>query len=548
MSSGNAPLEDTKVLHGFDDTVKAVENALCKTRVRWDSCVDAAAPSISMTQIRKTYFDAGERGVKIRYITEITKDNLGYCKEIMKIAELRHFARLKGSFAVSDTEYVAGIKDDSGQFTGCIYSNVRQMVEHHRSIFEMFWHNALPAESRIREIEGGITLSVLQIISNPADSLQRAYDRIKSAKEEVLIMFSTPNAVRRQLRMGVYQAIEEAAAKSVKIRVLVPADKELEERLKEIKSALPQIEIKNIGERLKTRISIWVVDRRESFIFETKDDTKDSSYEALGQSIYSNSETAGASFASIFESIWNQSELYEKLKEVNAMKEEFINVAAHELRTPVLPIILSAEELAEEEGQRVQKNDRVRIILRNARRLRKLTNDILDVSRIESNTFHLRKEESDLRELIEESIQDAYFTLSENNKEQDVKIHLEYGLPAGMRQIPLDKDRTRQVVANLLDNAIKFTEHGTITVSVKQSEKFSSSVEIRVSDTGKGIDGSIKDRLFEKFMTKSEKKGSGLGLYLCKAIVEAHGGKIWVEDNNLGGGKGATFAFTLPIK
>lgn len=494
-----------------------------------------------MAQLRKAYLDARERGVKIRYITEITKDNLAYCKEITKIAELRHFTRLKGSFAVSDTEYVAGIKDDSNQFTSCIYSNVRQMVEHQRSVFEMFWHNAVPAESRIREIEGGITLSVMEIISNPADSLQRAYDRIKSAKEEVLIMFSTPNAVRRQLRMGALQVIEEAAAKNVKIRMLVPADKELQEKVKEIKSAPTRIEIKNIDERLKTRISIWVIDRKESFIFETKDDTKDNSYKAIGQSAYSNSETTGTSFASIFESIWNQSELYERLREVNAMKEEFINVAAHELRTPVLPIILSAEELAEEIGT---QNGKVRVILRNAKRMSKLINEILDVSRIESNTFRLRKEESDLKELIEESIQDANFALSEN-KEQDVKIQLEYDIPIRMRQIPLDKDRIRQVLANLLDNAIKFTERGTITVSVKQSEKFASCIEVRVSDTGKGIDGSIRDRLFEKFVTKSE-KGSGLGLYLSKAIVEAHGGKLWVEDNL--DGKGTTFAFILPIK
>ncbi len=230
---------------------------------------------------------------------------------------------------------------------------------------------------------------------------------------------------------------------------------------------------------------------------------------------------------------------YERLTEQDKIKDEFINIAAHELRTPVLPIILSAEGLAEDVGT---DNNKIEIILRNAKRINKLTNDILDVSRIKSNTFRLQKEMISVKKLIEESIQDILFKMAEN-KNPNLKIAFESRLPEGKDEIVADRGRLNQVLANLLDNAVNFTDQGMITVTIQQA-KDPGFMEVRVADTGKGIDPAIRPKLFEKFVTKSEKaKGTGLGLYLCKAIVEAHGGKIWAEDNI---GKGAVFAFTLP--
>jgi hypothetical protein len=190
-------------LYGFEQVIATVGKALRRAEKQWDGCVDADIPSVSMGELKQTYHDAKERGVKIRYITEITKENLDYCKEIMKVAELRHFAGLKGIFAVSDDEFVAGLKDDStNRLSHCIYSNVKQMVRHQGIVFDILWQNAVPAKARIREIEEGITLSVMEIIERSQDSVERVYARVKSANKEVLIMFSTPNAMRRQLRMG----------------------------------------------------------------------------------------------------------------------------------------------------------------------------------------------------------------------------------------------------------------------------------------------------------------------------------------------------------
>ena len=540
MSADISPTERTKVVQGIENTVRTIGNALNRTRNIWDACVDPFTPSLSARELMKMYLEAKERGVTVRYITEITKDNLVYCKEIMKVAEVRHLTGIKGSFAVGDEEYVAGIREEgSTEFTHCIYSNVKRLVLHNRSIFEMFWQNAAPAESRIKEIEDGITLSVMEIIQNPRESLRSAYLNVKSAKEEVLIMFSTPNAVRRQMREDRMQAIKEAAEHNVRIRMLVPADEKVWDKIKEIESTMRHVEIRSIDKSMKTKITILVIDRSESFIFETKDDSKDDPYDAIGRSAHSTSDAMGLSFASILESIWNQSELYEKLKEMDSMKDEFINIAAHELRTPVVPIMLSAENLAD----LMPDDENVRIIRRNAARMVKLTNDILDGSRIESGSLRLKKERGDLKRLCEDAVQDAIFAMPEN-KRQSVQVSFEYGFPE--ETVAFDRERIRQVLTNLIDNAVKFTKEGTISVRVGKSANYPDHLEVRVIDTGSGIDGSVRDRLFEKFVTKSDTAGgAGLGLYLAKGIVEAHGGRIWVEDNIKG--RGATFAFTLPL-
>jgi signal transduction histidine kinase len=230
---------------------------------------------------------------------------------------------------------------------------------------------------------------------------------------------------------------------------------------------------------------------------------------------------------------------YDRLKEQDVIKDEFINIAAHELRTPVLPIVLSAENLADS----MPGDENVKIILRNANRITKLTNDILDVSRIESNTFKLQKQKVNVTRLVDEVIQDAQLRIS---PQQNLRIAFESSVPAAMEELMIDRSRINQVLVNIVDNAVNFSDSGTIRVVMAQDEE-PGFVRISVIDSGKGIDPSVRDKLFGKFVSKSDRaKGTGLGLYLCKAIVEAHGGTIRGE-NNKGGSGGATFSFTLPV-
>ena len=261
----------------------------------------------------------------------------------------------------------------------------------------------------------------------------------------------------------------------------------------------------------------------------------------------------------------------EQLKIHDRMQKEFINVAAHELRTPIVPILGFSELLyskikgrQQQKGQgqqeEQQEEEMLETILRNAIRLHQLTEDILDVTRIESNTLKLRKERFNLNDVIVDAVEDYREQIANGN----VKLMYE---PGNNNTLVVEADRRRvtQVISNLLNNSIKFTKEGTVTVTTTIRRKDvvdrdnrgeggegAAEVVIAVQDTGSGIDPELMPRLFTKFATKSY-QGTGLGLFISKSIVEAHGGKIWAENNNNNGSdsdrkhKGATFYFTLPV-
>ena len=234
-------------------------------------------------------------------------------------------------------------------------------------------------------------------------------------------------------------------------------------------------------------------------------------------------------------------------------QKDFINVAAHELRTPIVPILNLAELLHSklkkqnagligiEDGR---KNERgkieeiVQVIVRNAYRLYQLTEDILDVTKIETQSLKLRIEQLDFNQIVSSAVSDFR---KNNEARNNVKIKFENLV--NEVSIRGDKGRLVQVITNLLGNALKFTKEGQITVTLTRDNN--NQVVIIVKDSGTGIDPEIYPRLFSKFATKSE-EGTGLGLYISKKIVEAHGGKIWAQNNP--DGKGTTFYFTLPIQ
>jgi signal transduction histidine kinase len=196
--------------------------------------------------------------------------------------------------------------------------------------------------------------------------------------------------------------------------------------------------------------------------------------------------------------------------------------------------------------QEEEQKEMLEIILRNANRLHQLTEDILDVTRIESNTLKLRKEKFNLNDAIL-SVVEGY---REQIKNDNVKVM--YDGRGGITLVEADRRRLTQVVSNLLNNALKFTEEGAVTVTTtierKGDRDGGGEVIVSVKDTGSGIDPELMPRLFTKFATKSY-QGTGLGLFIAKSIVEAHSGKMWAENNNNSDRKhkGATFYFTLPV-
>ena len=243
---------------------------------------------------------------------------------------------------------------------------------------------------------------------------------------------------------------------------------------------------------------------------------------------------------------------YERLRESDKMKTEFINVAAHELRTPIQPI-LGLSEVLRSRTKDVQQQELLDVIIRNARRSQGLTNDILDVTKIESQSLDLKKEWFNLNDVITNTLTDIISNRESSNRNGERVIKFLYH-PQDIF-VEADKGRITQVIFNLLSNAVKFTkakeEEGQRTVSISaETIDDGEEVLVTVRDTGIGIDPEIMPRLFEKFISKSY-QGTGLGLFISKSIINAHGGRIWSENNNNvdkdNKEGGTTFYFSLPL-
>ena len=235
-------------------------------------------------------------------------------------------------------------------------------------------------------------------------------------------------------------------------------------------------------------------------------------------------------------------EANEQLKVHDKMQKEFINIAAHELRTPIMPILGEVEIIEEDLDPKTKtvkvEEEQIQLIIRNAKRLDRLASDILDVTKIESNSLKLEKVYFNLNDVLSNSIRDIQNQVSSGDiGTKNIKIFYE---PVDLK-VSGDKERINQVVSNLLSNALKFTDEGFIKIKI---ENTNNNVIISVEDTGSGIHPEIFPRLFCKFATKSD-KGTGLGLYISKNIIDAHGGKIWAQNNR--SGIGATFFFSLPL-
>jgi two-component system, OmpR family, sensor histidine kinase VicK len=540
----------TQVLYGVENAVKLFSRVVYGADIVIDICDDDI---ISHTANTLKIFETRvlEAGSKIRYITEIKKDNIKYCKEMMKVGQVRHLDGIRTNFVVTDTEYTSSaIMQQVDAHPEIVYSNVRSIVEQQQYLFENLWNKAIPAERRINEIEEGIELEKTNVIQDPHNIQKLFVDLVGSARHEVLLILPTVNAFLREHRIGVIQLLMHAVREhSVDVRILTPTSIVIDNILKnEVIS--PQegerrkdFDIRSINrspeETSVSTVTIMVVDKKESLVFEKTDDSKENFVEAVGMATHSNSKPTVLSYISIFESLWKQVDLYEQLKTHDKMQKEFINIASHEMKTPTQAIIGYADLIHKHPEKR---EDMMQSISRNAARLQRLTNDILDVTRIDSHTLNLHKEQFDISDLIETIVQDYLGHIEKEN--QNVKLFYNFKQDINdTLPIDADKDRIAQVISNLLSNAIKFTtkKNGVISVYAERKEQ---EVIVSIRDTGEGINPEIIPRLFTKFATRSF-SGTGLGLYISKNIVEAHGGKMCAENNP--DGEGATFTFTLPL-
>ncbi len=536
---------------------------------------------------------------------------------MLKFSEIRHLKGMKGNFEVADEkEYVAVATLKKAQpIPQLIFSNVPEIVEQQQFVFDSFWEKGIPSEERIKELEKGIKSSVTTIFNEYEKAEKKEFDMIREAKEEIQIIYSTSDAFHLQEKSGTLELLKQVSDqnKNLKISILVPIDYSIRESLSLALLSTTvnnNIHIQDIESSIDIKIKSLVVDKKECLIMEIKKiELEENINLPIGFSIYSDSTPTVLSYCSIFEMIVNQSIVSQELKHEGIIKDDFINTAAHELRTPTQAIAGYSELNAElfdtllKERKKMTDDELARIIVklhahhdsisRNASRLNILTNNLLDVARFESDNsgeIILQKEKVDLVKEINDIIENQFSQKSKNKGIKMDFINKSLGEPCWIYS---DRLRLNQILVNILDNAVKFTKRDdSIHIMIKDSndfelnlnetgvdetnnitkdsrsisgdeliqndrnsneregtkinqkqEKEEEMVYVGISDSGKGISSKILPKLFEKFTTDSD-FGTGLGLFITKKLVEAHGGRIWAFNNN--DGIGSTFVFSLP--
>jgi signal transduction histidine kinase len=328
-------------------------------------------------------------------------------------------------------------------------------------------------DERGDEFASGMT----EVIRNQKAVQSLFIDLVKAAEQEILVIFPTANSFLREERLGIIRLLSYGAKeRGIDIKILTPINDNVQRIVQGIveetgKQSNENFQIRAVDETYeKTTVStvtIIIVDKKTSLAIEKLDDSKEDFIDAIGLATYSNSKPTVSSYISIFEILWNQTKLYEELRKHNKMQQEFINIAAHELRTPAQSI-LGYAELAKTDPQYMEKYAQsfLEVIYRNAFRIHKLTKDILDVTRIESQTLNLDKTRFNLKDLIKSLLEDLQPKLiadSMNNKVKVVytpkRIEGEVDNHTDSAFVQADRDRIAQVISNLLDNALKFVEY-----------------------------------------------------------------------------------------
>ncbi|HKU48379.1 MAG TPA: HAMP domain-containing sensor histidine kinase [Nitrososphaera sp.] len=604
IETGLVP-QRTAILESAEDTARHLKDsiessswlAICSSLADLRRIHDLC--SSSLEKVLKKHRAGGHRGV--RWIGNIEEKDLQLVRHYVSVGmEVRHSRKVPLTFLVTDKEFNFTVSNVELQQQGdstpsVLTSNELPYIRQFNSLFAEIWGSGIDAEERIRQIEEGYEFGDISVIRNAPAALDTYKKLIMTARSEIMILFPSQNAMARQYEAGIADLLKERLSQpagSPKIRLIVPHQALSGDNSDvvgggggssgnglAIGATLLTGNYKNLSMRSIREIetsykaTVVVADSNAALMMEQKDDEADAFDGAIGLSTFSESRPGVMSYASIFESLWTQTELYDQVKQANEqlelalqqlkehdrMQREFINIAAHELRTPVQPLlgiadILSMEASSSGGGKVVITKDDLDLIIRNSKRLERLSSDILQVTRIESKKLELHKERINLNDEIRSVIGDVENSLSSTTSATTTsssplfhgrKLGIIFEPHADPIMVQVDRSRIFEVLANLIDNAVKFTgPDGRITVTSEIIENRGAMV--KVIDPGRGIDPEIFPRLFTKFATKSD-KGTGLGLYISKSIVQAHGGDIWAENNGGAGQKGATFTFTLPL-
>jgi two-component system, OmpR family, sensor histidine kinase VicK len=301
--------EKTEVIYGDENIINDTLEVYSVLKESLDICNDSRGPSMFVIPnhpVTKAYRELKERGIRLRFIAEFTKDNIGYCKELMKTCELRHLDEVKGNFGISDGLYYrASAKTKlSSPPPLLICSTLRAFVEQQQYFFDMLWKKAIPARQRIKEIEEDLKREFIETIQDSEETLSLISKVISSATEEILIIFSHTSTLRQYEKYGILDLLRRKADDEVVIRILIGTDYPIEEKAVKSLNEYHHIELRYLLKSIQTKLTTIVADRELSLVIEEKENE-----DAIGLATYSNSESTVLSYASIFENLWIQSEM-----------------------------------------------------------------------------------------------------------------------------------------------------------------------------------------------------------------------------------------------
>ena len=600
--------EITKVLYGVETVVNTIIEFLNRTNDVVYTCVDQTRPilTIETLGLKNAFLYAKKRGVKLHYVTEITKDNLSYCKQLMDMVdELRHLDGIKGNFYVSESGYLApATAHEVGKSASqIIYSNVTEIIEHQRYVFDTLWSKAVPANQRIREIEEGIEAEFFEVISDAGKAADVYVNLAKSVKKQAFLVLPNSRAMVRDKRLGVLDYLVEASYKikasqgftsetdsreeKDALKIICPLDEKNREIVKWISDKAPRIKI--LRSSIKSSSTIFLVDNQKFFraeLRENKEEEEDFT-SAIGLALYSNSKASITSFESIFDLLWNSQIVNEKLETgvlkqeemrkelerinkelsvINKYKDDFVMRISSESATILTDAKVLTEVLLETKDLGSLTNMQytlVKVIYENIAKINLLVKDLLDIYKLDRGDLRLSKAHVNIANLIAQTLSEE--GLSKLILENNIHIDQDTSMLAPTETVYCDPERLQQVLSNLLRNAIEFVPsdgRGRITIRIekqrqkqdrvdREGNKKTQEITFIIEDNGIAVTKDEVQGLFQKFYlidTKNaftkRQKFSTLGLSVSRGIIEAHGGRIWIDETYKGG---ASFKFTLPI-
>ncbi|MGB7662297.1 MAG: HAMP domain-containing sensor histidine kinase [Nitrososphaeraceae archaeon] len=562
-------LSQITLLKGYEDIVRK-EREILESSKELVACLNVSGIRLAYNSNFEVYqkimqekFSNGEHK-GIRFVTKVDKKSATMVKRFLEAGvEVRHVDNLPPiDFAVSDKEIVAKVhkverevmdekvdssREVSQDVKNVLVSTEQAYIDYFLYTFSELWSNGTDAQERIAYIEQGLEPEFIDVLNDGKRTSRILLELVRSIREEAQILLPNERTLLNLEKIGAIDHIINAATTNhAKIRLLYPNAEGESDVIKRIQAKAPEIEIVNGNNSTSLMI---IVDNSKFLRAELANIKSENFADSVGFTVYSNTRQSVNSFKNFFDLLWKEHILNEELKNADKVQKEFINIAAHELRTPIQPI-LGLSHVMYSEVKDPKQRQLLEVVVRNANRLKRLTDNILDVTRIESKKLRLNREEFDISQ-VAISVIEEYNKINQNKDVPYTNITFVGDLENsehGHMKVKGDLNRITEVISNLIDNSLKYTREGMINVNAK---RLNGEMIVSISDTGTGIDPQILPKLFRKFASTSSLDygdgGTGLGLYISKSIVEAHNGRIWAENNSGGGGRGATFSFSIPL-